>query len=320
MKQTHRGGSAREEYIPATLESILLAFAPCFTAPSLENFVAIVSGWILCSGRRCISRVIQAACGSARTKHFSTLYRFLSRARWSADHLGEVLFRLLLRWLPEDIDAMVDDTLCHRGGPHIFAGGMHHDTSRSTYGGGHGRRTLFSFGQNWVVLALRVPMPWDPDRGVALPILFRLYRSKKRCPETLYRKRTELAAELVGILETWIPPSHRLYLSGDAEYACRTLVPGLSKKTTFIGPMHMDAALHDPPGKYAGFGRPRKTGRRLLSPRQLAATTSIPWEQRTVRFNGREVAILTKTMTCLWRTVAGERLVCMVITRDPPRP
>ena len=279
----------------------------------------MVSGWILCQGRHCISRVIQVGGGRARGKHFSTLYRFFSRARWVTDDVGRVLFDLLLAWLPTDIEALIDDTLCHRSGPHIFGGGMHHDASRSTYGRGSasGRMAFFAFGQNWVVLGLRVPLPWDLLRGISVPILFRLYRPKRRCAKGQYKKRTELAVELVRLLESWIPAGYRLFVAGDAEYACQTLVRGLAKTTTFVGPMGMDAALYEPAGPYQGFGRPRKKGRRLCSPRQLAAKGSVRWKRVTINAYGRKVKVLVKTMTCLWYTVAATRLVKIVVTRDP---
>jgi len=318
-QKTHRRASVREEYIPATLQGILDSFAGCFTRPSFDNFVCLVSGWILCPGRHRISRVIQVGGGAARKKHFSTLYRFLSRAHWCADELGRVLFTQLLRWLPTEIEALVDDTLCHRSGPHIFAGGMHHDASRSTYGRGSasGRTVFFSFGQNWVVLALRLPLPWDRARGIALPILFRLYRPKRRCPKTRYKKRTELALELVKLLESWIPEGRRLFLIGDAEYACKNLVRGLAATTTFIGPMCMKAALYQPAGDYSGFGRPRVKGQRLLCPREMASKRRTPWQRVTLHAYGRTIEILVKTRTCLWYTVAGTRLVKLVVTRDP---
>lgn len=315
----HRRGSARGQYIPASLQGVLSSFAWCFTQPSFENFVAMVSGWILCQGRHCISRVIQVGGGPVRKKHFSSFYRFLSRSRWDADDIGRVLFEQLLRWLPTDIEALIDDTLCHRSGPHIFGGGMHHDASRSTYGRGtaSARMKLFAFGQSWVVFALRLPLPWDCLRGISVPILFRLYRPKRRCPEGQYKKRTELALELTKLFESWIPAGYRLFLAGDAEYACQTLVRGLAKTTTFVGPMVMDAALYEPAGPYPGFGRPRKKGRRLQSPRQLVASKSVRWKRVTIHVYGRKVKVLIKTMTCLWYKVGGTRMVRMVVTRDP---
>jgi hypothetical protein len=314
----HRRASARGQSIPASLQVILDSFAGCFTAPSFENFVALISGWILCQGRHCISRVIQVAGGTGGAKHFATLYRFLSRARWSVDELGRVLFGALLRVLPNDIDAMVDDTLCRHRGRRIFGAGMHHDAALSTYGHGtgSGRVTGFSCGHCWVVLAVRVPLPWDRERGIAIPILFRLYRSKKHCDARCYRKRTELARELVALLESWIPPGYRLFLSGDAEYASRTLVRELGADTAFVGPMVMDAALYEPAGDYGGTGRPRKKGKRLHSPQQMAARAS-RWRKITICAYGRRITVKVKERVCLWYTVAGVRLVRVVVTRDP---
>ena len=93
-------------YLPSSVQSILFSFRPCFTAPSFENFVALVCGWILCPGAHTVSRVIVAACaqGLVRKGH-SAYYRFLSRARWSVDEVGHVLFGLLRPFLPTRIEA-----------------------------------------------------------------------------------------------------------------------------------------------------------------------------------------------------------------------
>ena len=196
---------------------------------------------------------------------------------------------------------------------------MHHDCVLSTYGRGTsaGRARFFSCGHCWVVLAIRVPLPWDRERGVAIPILFRLYRSKKRCSERSYRKRTELAAELVSMVESWIPTGYRLLVAGDSEYASRTLVRELAQRTTFIGPMVKDAALYAPAGRYSGKGRPRTKGRRLRSPMQLASAGSVPWHKVTINAYGRQMKVLIKERVCLWYTVAGTRSVRVVVTRDP---
>jgi hypothetical protein len=263
--------------------------------------------------------VIQAAGDLARDKHHSTLYRFLSRAQWCADSLGKVIFHLLKRFLPFEITLLVDDTLCEKSGPHIFGAFMHFDAARSTYGRGtkEGRKKFFAFGHNWVVLAVWIPLPWNRDRGLALPILFRLYRSKKRCPESRYRKRTELAAELVKIFASWVPADRPLHVVGDGEYACETLVRGLPHQISFTGPIVMDAAVYAKPGKYAGRGRHRVKGKRLLSPEQLIAARSLPWRKVTLTIYGQEVTILTRTQMCMWYKAAGTTWGRMVVTRDP---
>lgn len=306
--------------ISSAFQTLFLQFQPVFTAPSFPNFVTLVTGWMLCPGRHTISRVIQHGQGPGRKKHYATLYRFFSRAVWITDLLGQALFPFVLPLIPEGaVYALTDDTLCRKSGPHLWGAGMHHDPLSSTYGRGTkvGRKVAFAFGHNWVVLSLWVPLPWNPQRGVAIPILFRLYRSKKRCPSEEYRKRTELAQEMIHILASWIPAGRKLVVVGDSEYACQTLVQGLPWGADFVGPMMMDAAFYDIPSPQTGRGRRAKKGKRLPSPRQLAADSSIPWTRTTLSIYGRQVEALTKTQIGLWYRVAGTRLVRMIVTRDP---
>lgn len=305
--------------MPASIFAFLQTFQGCFTKSSFPNFVVLTVGWIMCQGRHSISRVIQAAGEVTQNRHHSIFYRFLSRAQWSADAVGKVLFHLVERFLPWEIFVIVDDTLVEKTGPHIFGAFMHYDAARSTYGRGtkNGRKTFFAFGHNWVVLAVWIPLPWDTKRGLALPILCRLYRSRKRCPKAHFRKRTELAAEMLGLFTSWLPEERPLHLLGDAEYACATLVRRLPPRTSFTGPIVMDAAVYEKAGKYSGRGCPRKKGKRLLSPRQLIASSSSPWRKVQLMLYGQDVTILTKTQMCMWYNTAGTRWGRMVVTRDP---
>ena len=85
-------------YLPSSVQSILFTFRLCFTAPSFENFVAMLCGWILCPGVHTISRAIVAAgVQGLADKGHSAYYRFLSQARWSVDEVGRYLFGLLLQ-------------------------------------------------------------------------------------------------------------------------------------------------------------------------------------------------------------------------------
>jgi len=305
--------------VPQSVRGLFENFESCFKRRGFESFATMIIGWIVCQGRHSICRVIQASGEVGASKHHSSHYRFLSRGRWSTDAVGEVLFRQLLRFCPNKIRLSVDDTLCHKSGPHIFGAAMHYDSHASTYGRGtsEGRKGFFAFGHNWVIASLWIPLPWNSERGLAIPILFRLYRSKKRCPKDKYRKRTELATELVKIAASWIPDERELHIVGDAEYACRTLVRSLPKGVDFTGPMCMDAALYELPTPQTGRGRRRIKGTRLPSPKKLADSKKVRWQTLTLTIYGRAVVIKVKSMRCLWFTVAGERLVRMVVTRDP---
>lgn len=304
--------------IPATLLVLLTPFAGSFSRPSFENFQILVVGWILCPGRHTISRVIQAAAGMTRSpKHHTAFYRFFSRSAWSADALGMILLDRLLPFCGSELILIVDDTLCHRTGPHLFGGAMHHDALRSTYGRAGAKSVFFAFGHNWVVLAIAITPPWNAERRFAIPILFRLYRAKKRTPIKLYRKRTELAAELIRITLQSLPNDRRVHVLGDAEYACKTLVRPLPKEVHFTGPMMAKAALYKQSGPYGGTGRPRVKGKRLQAPEQLAQNRSIPWRTVTASLYGRNVSLQVKTRDCLWYTVAETRLIRVVLTHDP---
>jgi len=300
-------------------DDLLVKFRPAFTAPSFANFQALATAWLLCAGRHTISRAIQFARAVGDTGHHSTFYRFFSRARWTADQLGKIVFLLVLSLLPGvDVHVLVDDTLCRKGGPQLWGAGMHHDALKSNYGRGSRRVVSLAFGHNWVIVSVWVPLPWAPDRGLAVPVVVRLYRSKKHCaPKEEYRKRTQLALEALLLIDGWMPEERRLLVVGDGEYSCRTVVRGLPGRVVYVGRMGMDAALFAEPGEYSGKGRPRKKGDRLPNPAQLAADSSRPWKRLTVAIYGRQVEIDVKTQRCLWYRVGATRLMRMIVTRDP---
>jgi hypothetical protein len=305
--------------LPESFKNLLAAFTPAFGKPTFRTFATLVGGWILCVGRRPISRVIQWCGAAGGEKSTSTFYRFFSKAAWVTDEVGRVLADLALQLVAGmDVTVIIDDSLCRKSGPHLWGAGMHHDPLRSAYTSSSEKGTKsFAFGHSFVIANLWVPLPWNRERGIAVPVAVRLYRSKKRCPESEYRKRTTLGASLVGLVRSWVPAERRLVVVADTEYSCREVVLGLPKGVEFIGPMSMKAAFFAPPPAPGGPGRPRKKGERLPSPAQLVADDSIPWQPRTLVLYGRRISVLTKTQVGLWYHVAGSRPVRMIVTRDP---
>lgn len=307
----------------ASFYSTLAIFAGVFTVPSFNNFVMIAVGWILCRDRHTVSQAVRVGIAMGFPGHHSVLYRFFGRASWAIDEIGRVMFLQALRFIPGLIIFVpVDDTLCRKTGPHIWGGGMHHDALASSYGRNTSkqRHVAFAFGHNWVVLSVWVPLPWAPLKGVAIPILFRLYRSKKLTAQPDYHKRTELAVEMLEVLREWVLDTGRtVMVLGDSEYSCKTLVKRLPQGFEFSGPVVMNAALFDfpePPMK-GRRGAPRKKGGALPSPKQMIADQSIPWKTVKVPIYGDEVSILVKSVVCLWYRVSGPRHVRVVVTRDP---
>src|SRR5215210_7859471 len=90
-----------EIIVPSAFVGLLVAFEPGFTAPSYRTFRLLVAGWIHCLGRRTITGVAVAS-GGVDQRHISVFHRFFSRATWSLDALGQVVFRLALVWIPTE--------------------------------------------------------------------------------------------------------------------------------------------------------------------------------------------------------------------------
>ena len=137
------------------------------------------------------------------------------------------------------------------------------------------------------------------------------------CPPASSRAapaKTPIATGWCSLAELEVVPFGRA-LTGDSEYACKTLLRSLPEQVVFSGPLPKHAALYAPPGKRARMGRPRKKGRRLATPSLRAK--SCTWQRIVIRLYGRDVPILIHTFTCLWYSVRGEHLVRVVLTRDP---
>jgi len=299
-------------------------FRQIFSAPTFENFRYLLLSWLMNPHHGWLSNCLRAflhmpdlyPTQRGKPKHFSAFYRFFTRAKWDLDSLGELLARALEHRLDGSLNVIVDDTLCRRSGPMILGAGIHHDPLRTTRTDGKSRRS-FSFGLQFVILAVWVPVSFVHARGIAVPVLFRLYRSKKRCPAEQYRTRTELAAELLQIACRWWP-DRPMVISVDHEYACKTVLSVLDDNQELVGPMRLDAALYQPyQPEYAGFGRPPIWGERLDSPQQLADDESIKWEECQLVMYGQRVTLLVKTQQARWKSAGKDRVLTVIVTRDP---
>jgi hypothetical protein len=323
-----------EVIVPHAFVPLLAAFESCFTAPTYRVFGLVVAGWLRCTGRRTITAVAVAS-GAVGARHISGFHRFFTRARWSLDAVGRAVFTLALAWLPADqpLLVLVDDTLARKGGKGIGLATMHRDPLLST-----ARKPFYSFGHVWVVLALWVPLP-PGDRGVALPILFRLYVGAKRGgradapsrPRVGTRQRAaeaahaahakptklELARDLVALVAAWAG-ERPVYVAADSAYAGRTLLEGRPTDVEILSRLRLDAALWARPGRRrpGQKGRPRRRGRRLPSLKAMAAARR-RWAPLPLTLYGRRVAPLTFACTALWYGALRDQPVRIVVVRDP---
>lgn len=308
-------------------DGLLVHCADAFNQPSLDNFSVLVVGWIL-AGMRAMTSTALRALGSSADKHFSTYYRFFSRAVWSPDALGTCLVHLLAPHTPPGpLIAVVDDTIARKSGRHIWGANIHHDPL-------HFMKNALCFGHNWVVLALVIRVPLV-ERPVAVPVYWRLYRSKKKrtgrstggkrerkvtgaATAKDYRTRPELAVEMVSVLRGAVNRPRMIRVLGDSAYGGKSVSRHLPEKTALVSRMVMDAALYEkaPEPKPGQNGRPRMKGKRLASPQQMAQSNT-PWRTVTVVLYGRTVSVQYKTVDALWYNSAGTRVLRIVVVRDP---
>lgn len=309
--------------LPGSLAALLSLLAPVFTAPSFETFCSLVVGFLARVGEHTVTGMLQAA-RRERVWHHSRAHEFFSRARWSVDELGLLLLDFLVAMLvPKDapLRLAVDDSLFGRTGRKVYGAAYHYD---ATAPAGAGRQ--LGFGNDWVVLALVVRLPFS-GRAFGLPVLFRLWRPeprvrgkkrRARTPHPDYPSKPELARRLVDLVAARYP-ARLLELLGDSAYATRALA-GLPSRVTVTARLKANAALYQfkppPTGKR---GRPALKGKRLPSLKAIADDPATPWQETTVSRGGKPEPVHCHSFDCLWYGVFGQRPVGVLIVRDRKR-
>ena len=307
-------------------QAMLVPFVAVFSQPSFQNFVVVLEGWIV-AGMRAMTSTALAAHG-VFPKHFATYYRFFSEGAWSPDALGRALSELVLPFAPPGpLVVVVDDTLARKTGKNIWGANLHHNPLGWL-------PNAVAFGHNWVVLAIVIRVPLV-QRPVAVPVFWRLYRSRKtrsgktgrgrRERKTVgattawdHRTRPELAVELLNVLRKALGHGRIVHLVGDSAYGGKSITGHLPADTVCISRLPMNAALYDlaPARRQGQNGRPRKKGVRLKSPEAMARDKR-GWRKMKVRLYGKNVAVHYKTTAALWYNSTGNAPVRIVVVRDP---
>ena len=282
------------------------------TSPGFANFVVIASGWLLTQGTHAVTEALVMTDVAARCHH-EAFHRFFSRGTWSPDLLGRWIFSRIRAALCDAgvVRIVVDDTLAPKKGPHVFGIGSHLDAVRSTK-----KQKVFAFGHCWVTLAVLVRVPFSA-RTWALPVLFRLYRTKKECERrnVPHRKKTDLAREMLDVFCAWVT-DQRIELAADSAYCNDTITRDLPERVVLFGAMRPDAVLTDPPlmaPRSGQTGRPRKRGRLLRKPEQVARDGRTPWKTTQATLYGRKTTVTFKTFCAQWYRATGTRLLRIVV-------
>ena len=241
--------------------------------------------------------------GLSRAWPHDRAHCFFSRARWNPDDLGIAAAMLVVALLVpggDPVEVLIDDTLFRRRGKRVWAASWFHD------GAAQGPAKT-GYGNNWVVLAVRVRLPMI-SRPVAIPVMAKLVVKGTNSASRLWLARrmvTRLAAEL---------PGREINVTADSACAGEELRQ-LPDGVTWTTRLRANAALHDlPPGRTGKKGRPRKKGDRLPSLAKFAAAAA--FSQVTVTRYGKAEAIAVHAFTCLWYSVTGPAPVTVILIRD----
>jgi hypothetical protein len=307
-----------------SLEAVVQALAPAFTQPSFCTHCQLLLAWLLCPGSHTLYRVGQTLqaddphTGAGRHP-FDSCYNFFSRSAWTVSGLAYRVAVLAVTRLNVfgPLYLIVDDTLLHKRGQHVWGLGWFRDAVASTK-----KRVATASGNNWVVLGLALPVPLCPDRILCLPLLARLHLPGKAQPSC-----ADLARQMLMEVQSWFP-SRRLILSGDGAYGCQAVLDPLPPGVVFVGRMRGDAAVYDPVPPRAVKGRrgPKpKKGARLPGPKAAAAKADRQrcgrgpwvWQEVSVTAYGKTRTLRALSYTVIWPRVLGQRPLRVVVVRDP---
>lgn len=308
--------------IPA-LDPVLQCLLPAFTAPSFETHIEVLLGWVMCLGKRTEFGVFQAIQAdmpiSRKQRHpFDRFYNFFSRSAWTVHDLAyQLAVAIVVALNPRDLlYLVVDDTLLHKRGKHVYGLGWFRDAVAST-----AKRVATASGNHWVVIGLAIRIP-GTNKIYCLPIHAKLHLAGKNHPS-----EAALAREMLQDILGWFP-ERKLVFVGDGAYSTSKLLADLDPRVTYVGVMRADAAIYDPvvpkPSKGKRGRKPTK-GPRLPNPKQAVAKADGnrggkgPWAWQTVKATcygvTRKLQVLS--FQAVWPEVRGLLPVLVVLVRDP---
>lgn len=282
--------------VPEALRGVVATWSATFSESVFVNFLTLLQGAILTTGRRTVSRVLRVVSVLAEA-HPSSFHRLLSHRRWSLWPLARALAKFIVaEFYRRGVIRLVgDETATEHPGKKVYGKGRHRDAKRSTHS-----YIAHLWGHKWVVLAILVQLP-GTNRAWALPILVALYHDPKEDKAQGRRHKTpvDLMRQLLCVMMRWFP-GRKFVFAGDGGYGTHPLTQFARRhqnRLTLVSRFHADAALYAAPPRPSKkkTGRPRIKGRKLPSPEQTVAKTTRRRKLRVNWYGGekRQVEIVT---------------------------
>lgn len=294
---------------PAEVLSLLAAFAPCFTAPSVHYFTQFVWVMMVSWGRRLATTVCS---NDPADKHHTNYARFLGRHRWQPAAVAQALLDLLLSRLPkaavgERLTVSLDDRPVAKSRGKMPGLGWHHRHNRGQCAG------PFVHGHVWMQIALVARL--GPE-AFSLPLRALLYRRKKDCPRGVpYKEKWRLALELLNSLR-W---PHGVRIVADGNFHVRSFARAiLEAGHDLIVRLPKVAAVYRQPASPAGRrGRPRIYGDKTTLE---AAFSKARFQRLDATLWGWHGALRIAERVLVSRVVGRPcKIVCVRLGRREPR-
>jgi hypothetical protein len=280
----------------------------------------------MCLGKRteyAVFETVRADTPISRKKRhpFDRFYNFFSRSAWTVQGLGHevavaIVVQLNLRGV---LHLVVDDTLLHKRGKHVYGLGWFRDAVAST-----AKRVATASGNHWVVIGLAIQIP-KTNKIYCLPIHAMLHLPGKDQPS-----EATLAKQMLNDILQWFP-ERKLVFIGDGAYSANNLLKDLDERVTYVGVMRSDAEIYTPtPPKQPKSKRgpkPRK-GPRLPSPCEATKKADRnrsgkgPWVWQSIEATAYGVTRSLEVVSfhAVWPKVLGLRPILVVLVRDPEGP
>jgi hypothetical protein len=306
-----------------SLDSVLQCLLPVFTQPSFQTQIEVLLGWVMCLSKRTEYGVFQTIRAdtplSRKERHpFDRFYNFFSRSAWTVHDLAhQVAVAIVVGLNPRGrLYLVVDDTLLHKRGKHVYGLGWFRDAVAST-----AKRVATASGNHWVVVGLAIPIP-GTRKIYCLPIHARLHLAGKNP-----KSEATLAKEMLQDLLGWFP-DRKLVLIGDGAYSASNLLGNLDPRVSYVGVMRADAAIYDPvvPKQPKSKRGPKaKKGPRLPNPKEAVKKAEGnrrgrgPWTWQRVRATAYGVTRTLQVLSfqAVWPEVRGLVPILVVLVRDP---
>jgi hypothetical protein len=304
------------------------AFKQSKTAKKVHQ---LAYGLLNCPGRHTISGMI-TSCGQ-QFVDWSSKYRLFQGSRVNIDSIFKVIRKTLISDelnTDDNIYSHMDDTILKKTGKKTYGSAWRRDPLGPPF------HTNFIWGQRYIQLSISLPeQPGATiSRSRAIPVeLFHcptLKKPKKTDDQQKWKEYKEQkkifnlsikGSERIKILRENIDnqgaKQRQLIMSVDGSYTNENVVKNLPDRTTLIGRIRKDTALHqipeDKPEK--STGRKKIYGEKLPKPEEIRKSEQYPWQEVQAWAAGKIHRFNLKIIDNVrWRK-AGNRNLKLVIIR-----